>query len=383
LDTRVRTQGTPPNALVSAIFVLTLLYAFLCGVRGIGLGFRDPGDVLGSFFSATRNPFVALALGILGTTLVRSSAVTTAVVVAMVAAPANPLPIANAIPMLMGANLGTTAANTIVALAHVGRPDEFRRAFAAATCFDFFNLMAIAVMLPLELLFHPLQKSSAVVAAWVAPSGELSWPNPVNAVVQLVVDPIDQGLGSLFADAQVASAVLVALSAGAVFITLHSLVRVLWRLAGGRAQVYVSRAVDANPYTGMGVGAVVTVMLQSSSVTTSVLVPLAAAGIVTLGKAFPVTLGANVGTSVTSILASSAAPAASAAHAIQVAAVHCLFTLVAVLMIYPFPAFRSLPMRAANRLAVVGAKSKRRAILYVLGLFYGVPALLVLVSVVL
>ena len=78
-------------------------------------------DLLEGFFAATENPFIGLMVGILATTLVQSSSVTTSMIVGLVAAPENPLPLANAVPMVMGANIGTTATNTIVALAHMGR----------------------------------------------------------------------------------------------------------------------------------------------------------------------------------------------------------------------------------------------------------------------
>lgn len=64
-----------------------------------------------------------------------------------------------AIPMVMGANLGTTITNTIVSLGHIRDRGEFRRAFAAATVHDFFNLLAVFIFLPLELMFGLLQRA--------------------------------------------------------------------------------------------------------------------------------------------------------------------------------------------------------------------------------
>jgi solute carrier family 34 (sodium-dependent phosphate cotransporter) len=46
-----------------------------------------------------------------------------------------------------------------------------------------------------------------------------------------------------------------------------------------------------------------TVMVQSSSITTSVMIPLVAAGVVTLEHVFPFTIGANLGTTVTALIA--------------------------------------------------------------------------------
>ena len=154
-----------------ALAVLGLLYIFLLGVNGLGDGFKSLGNqVLDTFFRATENPFMALMVGILATTLVQSSSVTTSLVVGLVAAPENPLPVANAVPMIMGANIGTTVTNTIVSLAHMGRKDEFRRAFSVATCHDFFNYMTVIVLLPLELITGYLRRAATSLSASEVPT---------------------------------------------------------------------------------------------------------------------------------------------------------------------------------------------------------------------
>ena len=139
MPVRERTlQSQPAPVLLRVAVVLVLLFAFLLGVKGLGDAFRLLGqDLLTAFFAATENPFVGLVVGLLATTLVQSSSVSTSMIVGLVAAPENPLPLANAIPMVMGANIGTTVTNTVVSLAHVGRREEFRRAFSVATCHDF------------------------------------------------------------------------------------------------------------------------------------------------------------------------------------------------------------------------------------------------------
>ncbi|MEZ5392963.1 MAG: Na/Pi symporter [Bryobacterales bacterium] len=159
------------NPLLTAAIVLALLFLFLLGVHGLGDGFKLLGrDLLDAFFRATSNPIVALMVGLLATTLVQSSSVTTSMIVGLVAAPENPLPVATAIPMIMGSNIGTTVTNTIVSLAHIGRKDEFRRAFSVATCHDFFNYMTVLILLPLELMTGYLQKTATwLAAAWARP----------------------------------------------------------------------------------------------------------------------------------------------------------------------------------------------------------------------
>ncbi len=133
-------------------------------------------------------------------------------------------------------------------------------------------------------------------------------------------------------------------------------------------------------FVSMLLGAVVTVMVQSSSITTSLLVPLAGAGLLTLEQAFPVTIGANVGTTVTALLATLAVSGANAHAGVEIALVHVLFNLSGRALIYPVPFIRRLPLVAARSLAKSAVESRKWALLYVVGLFYGLPAILVVLN---
>lgn len=61
-----------------------------------------------------------------------------------------------AIPIIMGANIGTSVTNTIVSLTQMGDRNEFRRAFAAATVHDMFNWLSVIVLFPLEIITSKL-----------------------------------------------------------------------------------------------------------------------------------------------------------------------------------------------------------------------------------
>jgi sodium-dependent phosphate cotransporter len=91
----------------------------------------------------------------------------------------------------------------------------------------------------------------------------------------------------------------------------------------------------------MMVGLVITVAVQSSSITTSILIPMSAAGVISLRNAYPVTLGANVGTTITALLA---ALAASRPEALTVALVHTIFNVTGILVLYGIPFLRPLPI---------------------------------------
>lgn len=355
--------------------VLLLLYLFLIGVNGLGSGFRALGEgVLDSFFAATENPFVGLMVGILATSLVQSSSVTTSMIVGLVAAPMNPIPIANAVPMIMGANIGTTVTNTIASLAHIGRREEFRRAFAVATVHDFFNYMTVFILLPLEIFTGFLQKSATALTSMLSGFGGTEYESPVRSVIRAGGRPIEGALEALLPTDHAVAIGYIVVSSIMIFLTLMGIVSVMRTSMQSRIEALVSRALASNALLAIAVGIIATVMVQSSSITTSLLVPLAGAGVLTLEHAFPVTLGANVGTTVTALLAALAATGQNADAALTIALVHLLFNVTGMLLIYPFEPMRKVPLALARNLSDVALRSRWWAVGYVLILFYLAPA---------
>jgi solute carrier family 34 (sodium-dependent phosphate cotransporter) len=372
------TSGIPwtEHPIVRGLTVLTLLYLFLVGVNGLGSGFRALGEgVLESFFAATENPFVGLMVGILATTLVQSSSVTTSMIVGLVAAPLNPIPVANAIPMIMGANIGTTVTNTLASMAHMGRKEEFRRAFAVATVHDFFNYMAVVVLLPLEMATGFLQKTAEALSSVVSGFGGADYDSPIKAAIKAGGAPIEVVLTVLLPSERAVAVGYIVVSAVMIFLTLISIVKVMRSSMQTQMEALVSRALAKNAWVAIAVGIIATVMVQSSSITTSLMVPLAGAGVLTLRQAFPVTLGANLGTTVTALLAAMAATDVNAQAGLTIALVHLLFNLTGTILIYPYEPIRRIPMRLASRLADIAVESKGWAIVYVICLFYAIPVL--------
>lgn len=362
------------HPLTRAAAVAALLYLFLVGVNGLGSGFRALGEgVLDSFFAATENPFIGLMVGILATTLVQSSSVTTAMIVGLVAAPINPIPIANAVPMIMGANIGTTVTNTIASLAHLNRREEFRRAFAVATVHDFFNYMTVVVLLPLEIATGFLQRSATALTSSLAGFGGAEYESPIKNAIGAGGAPIEAVLGAMLPSERAVAIGYILVSALLIFSTLMGIVSVMRSSMQSKIETLVSRALARNALLAIAVGIVATVMVQSSSITTSLLVPLAGAGVLTLEHAFPVTLGANIGTTVTALLAALAATGQNADAGLTIALIHLLFNLTGTLLIYPFEPIRRIPLMLARKLADVALRSRAWAIGYVVALFYLIP----------
>ncbi len=363
--------------LARAAAVAALLFVFLMGVRGLSDGFTLLGlDLLNSFFSVTANPFVALMVGLLATTLVQSSSVTTSMIVGLTAAAENPLPLENAVPMVMGANIGTTVTNTLVSLAHIGRPDEFRRAFSVATCHDFFNYMAVVVLLPLEIATGLLRKTAAALAAGLAGGAAgLQLDNPLKTVLKAALTPIQSSLKALTNSEVAQGGLLILISGVLIFAALLRIVKVLRAAMLAKAEVLIERVLGRSTIVAMGVGALVTLMVQSSSITTSLLVPLGGAGLITLEQAFPVTLGANMGTTITALVASLAVTGPNAEAGVVIALTHLMFNLTGTVLIYPINAVRRIPLDAARKLGNIAVRSKTAAVGYVVLLFYVLPAL--------
>jgi sodium-dependent phosphate cotransporter len=350
-------------------FLALILYGFFVGLDLLGLSFKMfGGDFAETLIAKTTNPFVGLFIGILATSLVQSSSTTTSIVVGLVAAQA--LTLEGAIPIVMGANVGTSVTNTLVSLGHVTRREEFRRAFAGATLHDFFNLLAVAIFLPLEMLTGYLARTSVICTRALEGVGGLNLLNPVKVVVRPVADALTHLLGD--------SAVLVLILGLVILIgSLKLLVDVLRALMTGAAEQILHRTLFRSALSAITAGAIITAMVQSSSITTSVMVPMVGSGIITLEQVFPFTLGANIGTTITAMLA---ALSTGSPVSVSVAFAHLIFNLAATLFIYGIPPLRRIPLYFARRLGALGARNRLAAAAYVGVVFFGIPLLLLLLS---
>jgi sodium-dependent phosphate cotransporter len=360
-----KTQRT----LLQIAILLGLLYLFLVGLDMMGIAFKLFGkDFAETLIERTRNPFVGLFVGILATTLVQSSSTTTSMVVGLVAAGA--LTIEGAVPIIMGANIGTSVTNTIVSMAHVTRREEFRRAFAGATIHDFFNWMSVIVLLPLEIYFGLLSKISIYLERGLGGIGGTQLLNPLKMVVRPAADWATMVLGE--------NGVLTLVAAVAfMFLALRYLVKVLNLLLSERAENILHNTLFRSAPIAIIAGAIMTVMVQSSSITTSAIIPLVGAGVVTLHQLFPFTIGANIGTTVTAMIA---ALATGEPAAITVAISHLIFNLLGMLFIYIPKPVRQIPIFLATKMGDLAAVNRPLAAAYILLMFYGVPILLLFLT---
>jgi sodium-dependent phosphate cotransporter len=351
------------------ILVVGLLYLFLVGVKLLESGVKGLGsDTAGGLFDGITNPLAALFVGVLATVLVQSSSVTTSTIVGLVAA--GLIPLDTAVPMIMGANIGTTVTNTIVALAHSRHTDDFRRAFSAATMHDFFNIIAVAVLLPLELMTGFLQNMAAWLATLLPGGSDATFDSPIKGAVKWGATRFETMVEFFLTNEAAIGIALILTGIVIIFITLAYITKNMKVLIAARIERSVNASLAKSGLVGMAVGLVVTMGVQSSSITTSILVPLVGSGLLLVRNAFPITLGANVGTTVTALIA---ALATGSTDAMTIALVHLLFNIAGIILIYPFPKTRYIPVSLAEKLSDIATSRRWIAVAYTLILFIAIP----------
>lgn len=440
--------------------LMLLLYIFFCSLDFLSSAFRLlGGKAAGEFFRNSqhlKNPIVGLMLGILATVLVQSSSTSTSIVVTMVAS--NFLDVPTAIPIIMGANIGTSVTNTLVSLAHSGDRAQFRRAFAGGTVHDMFNWLTVIILLPLEVLtgylFH---LTSAVVNAFewktnkeankemltlltkpftdliiqldknvinALATGDTTYYNrslikewckydvrngtmnvtlaknisslvegvTVNStqnVTELQDVKIETGIercifmlnGTGLGDSWVGM-ILLAISLVLLCGCLILMVKVLHSMLKGQMAMVIKKTLNADfpgrlgfltGYVAMLVGMGMTILVQSSSIFTSALTPLVGLGVISLERVYPLTLGSNIGTTTTGILASLAGTGNELKHSIQIALCHLFFNISGIVLFYPIP-FLRIPVLLAKMLGNTTANYRWFSIVYLIFLFFLLPA---------
>jgi len=398
----VRSPAEWGMAFIGLLGVCFFLYFFLLGLDLLGNGAKVMGGcAAGALFGDDMNPIAGLMVGIVATVLLQSSSTTTSIVVSLVGA--DTVSVKQGIYMIMGANIGTSVTNTIVAMGHMGDGDQLERAFAGATVHDMFNFLSVACLLPVEAVTGYLYHlTGALVKDFKSQDGE-KWQGPVKKLVSplgkriIIVnkkvakeiasgkkvcedyypangtlsckdysDPLTCSSGLLscdkkadtpycpaFFDSEATESIdrtsgVCAFIIGLIllFICLFALVKLLQRMMMGSSTRVLYKATNINGYLAILIGAGITILVQSSSITTSVLTPLVGVGALRLEQMLPLTLGANIGTTVTGLLAA----LLGNANGMQVALAHLFFNITGIIIWYPIPFMRAIPLNAARAL---------------------------------
>lgn len=364
-------------AWLRGFFAGIFLYFFLCAIKVMGSGLEMVGEAgpwLEDFLAwGDQNPFLALFASVLITSIVQSSSFTTSLIITLVAA--GQLKLETAVFAVMGANIGTSVTGIIVALINTRIRRQFRRAFTAALVHDIFNLLTVALLFPLEWITSSFSASGRGVltgfAVWLAGTmglSELEKPtNPISVITGPVKHFLEWVAEKLFSGQLGQGIFLAVLGLLMLFLSLILLVMNLKGALLSRIEGLFRRVFFRNDFLAYVVGTVTTVLVQSSSVTTSLIIPLAGAGAVKLKRVFPFMLGANLGTTVTGVIAATANPVAAA---VAVAICHVTFNLIGTAIWYPLG---KVPLGLARWYGKMAAQSKKYAFLFLLAVFFILP----------
>lgn len=360
-----RKHKTAYKILSDAFFSLFLLYLFLlgieilsCSLKGFGTGFAR------ALISTTSNPFTGLFIGMLATAIIQSSSVTTSLTVGFVAA--GTLTVTNAIPIVMGANIGTTITCIIASFGHFSVEKEFSKAFPAAIVHDIFNILSVFVFLPIELLFHPIERTALFLTDFLLGKGGLTFKSPLDKII----DPVSVRIMNLFGEHYLISAFL---SLVLIIVAITFFVKVLRRASAERIESLIDHFLFRNAITAGLLGLGLTAFVQSSSITTSLVVSLVGTQLTTIEKIFPYTLGANLGTTVTAILA---ALVTGNVNAITVALCHSIFNGFGIAVWYPL---RKIPISLAKKFGELSGKKRLLAFIYIMAIFIITPVVAIFV----
>lgn len=335
-----------------------------------------------------------------------------------------------AIPIIMGTNIGTSVTSCLVSISQINNKENFRRAFAGANVHEMFNYLSVFVLLPIEILTGYLRiVSGLIVDKLFTQSSSQKEPEFLtvitkpftNLIIQLDKDVLNAIAtnnivgnetlikhfcnnevilenGSkinekirckfLFEPLQwkewVIGILLLLISLAALMACLIFMVKLLSSIFKGPVAKVVRRVVNADfpwlfkyltPYAAMALGCVLTILFQSSSVFTSTLVPLVGLGLVELERVFPMVLGANLGTTVTGILAALSA-SSNAKISLQIALCHTVFNLTGILIWFPLPFMRIVPITISKKLAEIVSDYKWFVFVYLISMFLIFPLLL-------
>lgn len=324
-------------------------------------------DLIENVLHATSNPFIGLFIGLLLTAIIQSSSTTTSMMVAVVSSGA--ISLETAVPIVIGANIGTTITATVVAFNHIFRRKEFQRALSAATLNGFFNILTASIVLPLEYYTRFLSQLCTQITSWLLPEKNLSIRQEDNFTLHHLAKYIAAQWPEY-------DLLLVLLAMGMLFCAIYWLVVVLKSLFMYNVGKKMEQVLFGTQYKSLFWGVFSTTLLQSSSVTTSFTVPLVANKKASLRQVFPFIMGANVGTTFTALIASLNNLDAS----VGIAIAHLLFNLIGVSIFFFVPGMREIPLAFAQLLGKTAMRYRLAGFLYLLFTFFALPFLLIYFS---
>jgi len=358
------------------------IYIFLVSINIMGAGFKTmKGGAEDRFIDLIDDPISAFCVGLIITGIIQSSSGTTSILVALVATSGSKIEVVDVIPAIMGANIGTAVTNTIVSFGHVGRKDEFKLAFGGSLVHDYFNLLAVIILLPIEVFFHPLQFGAEKMADGFKGVGGFTFASPIKTITKPVVSVFESMVGG----GDYETVFLILIGVVILFSSMKLIVKCTRLFVDEYGEALVDRYLFRGPKQSFALGLGLTAAVQSSSITTSLIVPLIGSGVLKIKKILPYTIGANIGTTVTAIMAAMAALAVAengdgtplVLAPLVLAFSHLLFNIVGGAIIYGIKPLRRIPIFLATKSGEIAAESRKGLLTlvcgYVIGVIYAFP----------
>lgn len=338
--------------LAATGMIVLALAALSQSLRAVESGRTD------ALFSLATNPLAGLLTGLIITAVIQSSTTTTTVSIAAVAS--GTLPVAAAVPIIMGANIGTSLTPCVVALGFIARRQEYTRAMTLAATHVLVNAVLVCVLLPLELVAHPLERLAAAGSRALIPN-----PNQELSSATYVATFLQPAMGRLFGAAAArgvpvwAAAVAVAVGAAVVLLLCLWLLRAqLQVLLAARQHLLFEHSTSTADGVSFVIAGTLTALIHSSTAVVGSMTPAAATGLLSPRAALPMVLGANVGTTLTPLVAIVAVPGQYSQFALEAALIHLLFNLCGALLFMPTRAPGRALLAAAE--AIAGRGFRRR-----------------------
>jgi solute carrier family 34 (sodium-dependent phosphate cotransporter) len=327
-------------------------------------------DTVHGILSIATNPFISLFIGLVSTAILQSSSTSTSMIVAMVAS--GSLELSHAVPMIMGANIGTTLTSNIVAISYIAHRKKFRKALTTATSHDFFNIMATSIIFPLEYYYQLLSKTASFLA-------EILTISKKEVIVSqgLTLSLVDKmPFSEWILKAIDNNFIILVISVLFIILSIRWLSRLMFRQMIGNEKEWFSHYIFKNSYKSFLWGGIVTAAVQSSSITTSLVVPVVAGGQARFKRVFPFIIGANIGTTITALIAALFKNEA----AVSIAIAHFIFNMLGMLIFLPVKPLRRIPMKLAVKLGKATEKNLLIGFIYLVSCFFLLPFLLILLS---
>lgn len=344
--------------ILTLAFFLFSIKLMVTSLGGFAASFQE------NILSSSLDPFIGLFIGLLVTAIIQSSSTTSTMVVAMVAT--GNLTIQEAIPIIMGANIGTTLTSTIVSLGFISDKKAFRKAVSAGVIHDFYNIILVLILFPLEFYYGVLSGVSIKLQQLIFGSQATTTEEGWKWFLDL---GITDGIAGLIQN----NVALMIVSFVLLFTSIKMLTGFIQKTVIGDSKNKLRKYVFQKPAKSFGWGILITSAIQSSSVSTSLLVPLVATRKIRLKNAFPFIIGANLGTTLTALIAASF----SSETAMSIAIAHLLFNMSGAVLFMLSTGLRSAFVTLISKFSLILTRKRLVGLAYVIITFFLLPFLLI------